>query len=549
MLGVPSELTSSIPNAVAEPSIQTNTTQIPVEFTNFFSQISSQLSNISSHFEAVETRLSKVERPYYSPSAYQTQPTDEAAYYEEMAMPLNIPDDTSEYALPTADHKQSDYLLFLKNIYHNHYDLNDRFLPTLHHSILTGEFDLSFQEWLVALQIHDEPRYLPAAQINTFFSWRLGHIELMANTDSHSQYSWIQKRDAIRAATGVTVEEQAKSGRGLRDSLPLVGLETESPSSNIEVAPVGCGNTNRSQSPPPPHAHSPNGWFNIQKGGRIKSFAAAAATNPQPCQTPPAATPQTSNLPPRLDAQLTRLQVEAMMKQQIVSLIGTRFSVMLRNTRMTKPSLINLFLSHQSRANLVDLTVPTPSPPTQQQARAMAQHTSPPRARPTNQAARLNTEFMILTHPDEVATRAKRLEPAEIVRTLRTAINQAHGGGPAQITLLSGRWSTRLSHNFVLTFAGKPTNDQVYRYCAILTSLFRSAARIVPQEGFTKVIIHSVPVERDQAGNPATTMTLINELRHNPVCEGLTFINPPQWFSRDIPLEKRISKITPARRC
>src|SRR5437588_3666269 len=97
----------------------------------------------------------------------------------------------------------------------------------------------------------------------------------MANTISVSPDSWIAKHDAIHAVTGTTVEEQAKSGRGLRDSLPLIELEKESPLSNIEVAPVRHGNTNQSQSPPPPHTHSPNGWFNVQKSRKVKSFANA----------------------------------------------------------------------------------------------------------------------------------------------------------------------------------------------------------------------------------------------------------------------------------
>jgi hypothetical protein len=152
-----------------------------------------------------------------------------------MAMPLNIPDNTSEYAPPTMDYKHSIYL-FLENIYCNHYDLNDPFLPNPHYSILLGEFDLSFQEWLDALKIHDEPQYIPTEQINSFFSWHLGHIELMANTISPSQDSWIAKCDAIRAVTRTTMEEQAKFRWGLRDSLPLIGLEKESSLSNIKVA-------------------------------------------------------------------------------------------------------------------------------------------------------------------------------------------------------------------------------------------------------------------------------------------------------------------------
>jgi hypothetical protein len=101
---------------------------------------------------------------------------------------------------------------------------------------------------------------------------------------------------------------------------------------------------------------------------------------------------------------------------------------------VTKPSLVNLFLSTQSHANPVDLTPPTPSPPAQKQTTATVPTTSRPRARPANQAAQLNTEFTIIAHPDEVVTHAKKLSLAEIIRTLWAAINQAHGGGPVQIT-------------------------------------------------------------------------------------------------------------------
>ena len=209
---------------------------------------------------------------------------------------------------------------------------------------------------------------------------------------------------------------------------------------------------------------------------------------------------------------------------------------------MAKSATVNLFLSHQSQANLVDLTSPTPSPTPQ--TPAVPTTRTPPRARPTNQSARLNTKFTVLAHPDEVAMRANKLDPAEIVRTLRTAINQAYSNGATHITLLSGRWSSRLAHNFILTFAGKPTNDQIYRYRSILTSPFGTGACIVPQEGYTKVVVHSVPVQRDTEGNIASAMTLVNELKCNPACEGLTLINPLQWFHHTIPLEKCHASIT-----
>ena len=523
----------SDPTETVKPIEKTVTNPIPDAFASFFSQISSQISNLGGRFDTIEHRLLKVEQQHqdrYSPSA--PQPAAFPPYDHDIEMPHDLVDDNSEYAIPTTATNHEDELLFLENIYRNHYNLNDIFLPTLHRSILDGEVESLFNTWLDTFRIDTEPKYLTATETNGFFVWRLGHIENMANTPSSEQQAWIAKRDAIRAATGATVEEQAKSGPG-----------------NPEVAPVGRGNTHQSRPPAPPRSQSPIGWFNVQKGGKVKSFAAAAATTTtknSPSPTTPNQQSRSSNTPAAVPvkpgAQLTRQQVEVLTKQQIISLLGSLFSVTVRDCRATKPSLINLFLSSQSRTNPVDLTSPTPSPLPQMSTSPPT--TSRPRARPANQAARFNTEFTVLAHPDEVATHAKKQDPAAIVRTLRTAINQVHGGRPAEVTLLTGRWSSRLSHNFVLTFAGKPTNDQVYRYRAILTSPFGTAARIIPQHGFTKVVIHSVPVERDQAGDPATTMALINELRRNPACEGLTYVNPPQWFTKDIPFEKRNSSIT-----
>ena len=368
----------------------------------------------------------------------------------------------------------------------------------------------------------------------------------MADAEGEDKAIWTRRRDNVRAAAEKDALTLAKSGRGLTGTSSFSRGVHNPPSVNPEVVTAGHGNMTRSsRSPPSVCPESPNGWFTMGKGGKVQSFAKIASQAPSSrpaSSSPPQSSPPQASLPPRANSELSRLQVEAMTKAQIVSLLHSRYQVTATMTRASKASVVNTFLSHQSRANPVILVSPTPSP---QQTPAAATR-APPRARPANQAARLNTEFTVLAHPAEVATRAKKLDLAELVRTICTAINQAHGGGTAQVTLLSGHWSSRLNHNFVLTFAGKLTNDMVYRYRSILTAPFGTGARLIPQDSFTKVVIHSVPVERDSEGKPASTTSLIDELKRNPVCEGLTFINPPRWFSPMIPSDKRHSSITVA---
>ena len=535
---------------VIEPKpVLTNTpSPIPDQFTFFLNQITSQLSDISSKFEGIENRLSKVEQPRYTPSAVQFPNHPDPNYYDDMAMPLDYPDDDSNYEPPArnAATEEENFQEYLDFIYRNHYQLPDGPLPAYHQHIKNGEFDSTFTEW-----IHDQPhissfQYCTIEQLNGFFNWRLGHLSAMADAEGEDKAIWTRRRDNVREAAEKDAQALAKSGRGLTGTSSFSGGVHNPPSAHPEVVTAGHGNMTRSsRSPPSARPESPNGWFTMGKGGKVQSFAKIASQAPSSrpaSSSPPRSSPSQVSLPPRANSELSRPQVEAMTKAQIISLLKSRYQVTATMTRASKASVVNTFLSHQSRANPVVLVSPTPSP---QQTPAAAPR-APPRARPANQAARLNTEFTVLAHPAEVVTRAKKLDPAELVRTIRTAINQAHGGGAAQVTLLSGHWSSRLNHNFVLTFAGKPTNDMVYRYRSILTAPFGTGARLIPQDGFTKVVIHSVPVERDNDGNPASTLTLIDELKRNPVCEGLTFVNPPRWFSSSIPSDKRHSSITVA---
>ena len=128
----------------------TNSSPAPDQFTFFMQQITSQLSSISSKFEGIENRLLKVEQPRYTPSAVQLPPAPDATYYEDMSMPLDYPDDDSNYELPTrnAATEEENYQEYLDFIYRNHYDLPEGPLPPYHQHIKNGEFDSTFTEWI-----------------------------------------------------------------------------------------------------------------------------------------------------------------------------------------------------------------------------------------------------------------------------------------------------------------------------------------------------------------------------------------------------------------
>jgi len=133
-------------------------------------------------------------------------------------------------------------------------------------------------------------------------------------------------------------------------------------------------------------------------------------------------------------------------------------------------------------------------------------------------------------------------DPAAIVRSLQTAIRQAFGNNNPPISLLSGRWSSQLSSNFVLTFAGMPSNDDVLKFSATLCSPFSLGSSIMPQKGFTQVIVHSVPIVYSNRVQP-DSKTLSSELARNEACVGLRVIQQPKWLRSMLSAEQTQSSI------
>ena len=301
-----------------------NSSPAPDQFTFFMQQITSQLSEISSKFHGIEDRLSKVEQPRYTPSAAQPPYHQDDKYYDDMAMPLDYPDDDSNYEPPTrnAATEEEDLQEYLDFIYCNHYQLPEGPLPPYHQHIKNGEFDTTFSEWLVDQPHISSFKYCTMEQLNGFFNWQLGHLSAMADAEGEDKAIWTQRRDNVRAAAEKDAQTLAKSGHGLTGTSSFSGGVHNPPSANPEVVTAGHGNMTRSsRSPPSARPESPNSWFTMGKGGKVQSFAKvtsqALSSHPASASTP-RSSPAQMSLPPRTNSELSRPQVEAMTKAQII---------------------------------------------------------------------------------------------------------------------------------------------------------------------------------------------------------------------------------------
>ena len=282
--------------------------------------------------------------------------------------------------------------------------------------------------------------------------------------------------------------------------------------------------------PPPPA--SPLPWKTMGKGkgnNKPRSFAAAAASKPRR----PAQTNSSVPLPANRSTNLTDAQLNVMTRVQLITAYETRFHTKVNAPNASKESIKFAYkhaLNHEASAAALSTT--NSAPP--QQARP-----NRPRPRPV-----VTTEFTITRDPAARALGGACGDPAAIVRSLQTSLRQT--GIPSSnppVTLLSGRWSSQLSSNFVLTFAGQPSNDSILRLRKILCSPFGPSSTLIPQCGYTRVAVHSVPVLYDENGNRPSSDDLWKELEPNPACNGLMVISPPKWLRSSIDAEKSHSSI------
>ena len=277
------------------------------------------------------------------------------------------------------------------------------------------------------------------------------------------------------------------------------------------VPPGAAGPTVSAPVPPPPatttiSATAP--WSVMGKGNKPCSFAAAAAA---PRRTAPVAlSPIRTTLHP---GDLSLDQLNNLSRDQLLTAYESRFRLRVTSRNVSRLSLQTAYKRGlESEAALS--TAPPPKPSNQR-----------PKPRPVN-----TTEFTVTRDPSTVAIRGPQGDASAIVRSLQTNIRQAFPGVNPPIHLLGGRWSSSLSSNFVLTFSGTPSNDDIKRYSAVLCSPFGPGATILPQRGYTRISINFVPILFDADGNRPSSDTLANEINSNAAFNGVTCVSPPKWL-------------------
>jgi len=85
----------------------------------------------------------------------------------------------------------------------------------------------------------------------------------------------------------------------------------------------------------------------------------------------------------------------------------------------------------------------------------------------------ITTEFTVTRDPSMCALQGPQPDTAVVVCSLQTVICQAYQGSNPSVTLLSSCWSSQLLSNFVLTFAGQLSNNEIFHLCTTLLHPFQ----------------------------------------------------------------------------
>ncbi len=120
-------------------------------------------------------------------------------------------------------------------------------------------------------------------------------------------------------------------------------------------------------------------------------------------------------------------------------------------------------------------------------------------------------------------------DPIKLVRLMQTALCQQTGEATPPLTLLAGRWSVGLTPNFVLTFAGKPAAAVIHNYSAAFLKHFPPIYQLVPNHGYTKLVVHGVPILCHADGTLPTSDELLSELNHNLHLHQWKMLDRPNW--------------------
>jgi hypothetical protein len=156
------------------------------------------------------------------------------------------------------------------------------------------------------------------------------------------------------------------------------------------------------------------------------------------------------------------------------------------------------------------------------------------------------TEITVLRtggHPDLQTEGHIRGRAADaIVRQVRTEMAKAVA---KPISLKAGRWSIhpRSKGNFVYSFDGCIPFDVIQSYEWLLLAPFFGTGQLCPSMGWTRFVVHGVPVWSDEY-TAFGSHAILQETRALPGLKKATFAMQPRWLRPVANLEAHYSSIT-----
>ena len=189
----------------------------------------------------------------------------------------------------------------------------------------------------------------------------------------------------------------------------------------------------------------------------------------------------------------------------------------------TNPTPQQINLTPRSFADVTATTAQTPnSPPTQS-------HT----ARVANPVPAFTEVTVIrfggaLRSPLEQATRLR--QPDAIVREVRANMAKAVA---KPLPIVSGRWSSgaRSKGNFVFTMRGQVDFAFIQTFEHFLTGPFPGGGQLCPNQGWTKLLVHGVPI-MDNDNRIFGPEDLLKEVRTMEGLRNVYFSSLPRWIKR-----------------
>ena len=262
-------------------------------------------------------------------------------------------------------------------------------------------------------------------------------------------------------------------------------------------------------------AEVPAGWITVPRKGKKVSFAAAVkATTPTPSQDK---IPPITQVHPSPALDLTKADLDTKTKKEVRRLFNLHFNTNIsQRTKMTKDALIASYIA-KSNAPPVPPTTPKPQVP----------------------KVLTTTQYTIVRNPMTAGLHKVTQwshDQVLVVCTLQRVLCQHFSSASRPpVELIGGRWSSQFSSNFVLIFNGQPGNANVIKCRQVFYDFFGADISIVPQVGYSRVLLRSVPVCRDSEGQLPSSKVLASELANNQLCYDLTMFAPPRWLRASVP--------------